>query len=168
MKVTHFFPGCLLTEKLILMECTAQLSIFTPQTISAPWAALPALPAWGSAEEGMGWSWWANTVKGWCSWQNEGSGAELALAELSALDHLASQSQREQQILQLCPPNTSSYPQTRLQRHLWSAGWSLTGRREEEAKIIAFILPFSSCLFSTLTIYPPEYTQHTSESDYGN
>lgn len=53
-----------------------------------------ALPAWGSAKEGMGWRWWANTVKAWCSWQNEGSGAELALAKLSPLDHLASQLQR--------------------------------------------------------------------------
>lgn len=75
-----------------------------------------ALPAWGSAKEGMG---WANTVRGCCSWQNEGSGAGLASAKLSALDHLASQLQRDQQILQLCP-------QTRA-RHPWAQHREITG-----------------------------------------
>lgn len=72
-----------------------------------------ALPARGSAKEGMGWSWWANTVKGWCSWQNEGYGAGLVLAKLSALDHLASQLQRDQQILQLCSQTRAQHPWTR-------------------------------------------------------
>lgn len=115
-----------------------------------------ALPACGSAKEGMGWSWGANTVKGCCSWQNEGSGAELDSAKLSALDHLDRQLQRDQQIL---PQTRAQYPQTHLERDHWSGSWSLTCRREEEAKIIACIPPFSSCLSSILTIHLLEYTQ---------
>lgn len=84
------------------------------------------------------------------------SEAEQGLAKSLVLDHPANQLQRNQQMMQLClqigikwPPNT---PTKR-----WLI-WSITDIREEEAKIIACIAPFSFCLSPTVTIHHLEYS----------